>query len=339
MFYRNCFIQKSSVLLIIALTWIAWLGFFDVTRAGPEQEDRPEAGSEDKPLTLVPGTKIRMIKPEGFEVADQFTGFGKREDQASIMITELPGPFPEITEGFNEEGLVAQGMTLLQREELKLNDVSALLLHVDQNLVGTTFSRWITVFGDEKATVMVNATYPKDLEKRYSEPLREAVLSVRWERDLQVDPFADLPFEIDVAEPLQYAHRVSNMLLYTEGGEFPLEEPTGPFFVVGSAISNVDVVDQKEFSERRIKSTVSVLELEIDSSEPIIVDELSGQEIVAKAIDATTDQPMVLYQVIFFQDKTYFIMQGLVTAEASERFLPMFQKAARNFQRKAKPDR
>lgn len=60
----------------------------------------------------VAGTPIALIPPDSFAVAQTFQGFQQAENNASIMVAEIPGPFSETTKGFNERDLKAQGVTL-----------------------------------------------------------------------------------------------------------------------------------------------------------------------------------------------------------------------------------
>ena len=61
----------------------------------------------------VPGTKVTLTPPDGFSLAQQYPGFEREVDQASIMVTELPGPAAEMIRVMTKEALAGRGMVLV----------------------------------------------------------------------------------------------------------------------------------------------------------------------------------------------------------------------------------
>jgi hypothetical protein len=59
-----------------------------------------------------------------------------------------------------------------------------------------------------------------------------------------------------------------------------------------------------------------------------------GYEIVAKAVDAKSGAPTLVYLVMLYEDQSYFILQGMVRESASATFLEVFRKSARTFKKK-----
>ena len=47
----------------------------------------------------VPGTSATLTPPDGFVEATRFPGFIKESTGSSIMISEIPGPYAEVTAG------------------------------------------------------------------------------------------------------------------------------------------------------------------------------------------------------------------------------------------------
>ncbi|WFP51167.1 hypothetical protein PL263_03860 [Methylomonas sp. EFPC3] len=67
----------------------------------------------------VPGTSVSVTPPEGFTKAERFPGFMNEAIGASIMISEIPGPFAEVSGGFNDPKRVqAQGRNYLTNRRL-----------------------------------------------------------------------------------------------------------------------------------------------------------------------------------------------------------------------------
>lgn len=284
--------------------------------------------------TTVRGTRISLIKPEGFTEAKNFPGFQQTDTGASIVVTEMPAPYSQIASTFNTKKLKNRGMTLLRRQNFTIDGYEGQLLQVTQVAHFTTFTKWIAVFGDETETVMLVASLPQEMENTLSKPLRDSLISAKWQKNKVLDPKADLNFAIDTTPGLKFTQRVQNMLLYTKSGVIPAKSPEEPFFIVGPAFSKIEVTDQKQFAEKRIAQTAEIKNLSIDISNEIKINGLSGYEIVARAVDVQTNMPLVVYQVMLFEGQTYYIMQGIVGSGLKTEYLDDFHKMARSFRLK-----
>ncbi len=284
--------------------------------------------------TAVQGTKISLIKPDGFTVAVNFSGFQQLDTGASILVTEIPGSYSQITAGFTAENLKTRGMTLLSKEDVTIDGYSGQLLKVTQVANSTTYLKWIAVFGDETEIILITATLPQQLEKSLSQRLQKSVLSAKWQKNRAVDPFADLNFAIENPPSLKFTQRVINILLYTKDGVIPVKTPEAPFVVVGQSLKKVLVSNPKQFSETRLTQTVQIRDLSIESGREIRINGLKGYEIVATAKDENTDTPLVVYQVMLFHEQDYYILQGRVGANLREEYLDDFQRMAMSFKKK-----
>jgi hypothetical protein len=110
--------------------------------------------ADPKAYTTVRGSKISLIKPDGFTDSGTFPGFQQEDSGASIVVTEIPGPYSKVTSGFNTATLKTRGITLVSKENIQIDRYQGLLLQVNQSLDARLFSKWITVFGDEQETVI-----------------------------------------------------------------------------------------------------------------------------------------------------------------------------------------
>jgi hypothetical protein len=66
----------------------------------------------------------------------------------------------------------------------------------------------------------------------------------------------------------------------------------------------------------------------------VTVDNLSGYEIFAKGSDTESGNSLVVYQMVLYEDQSYYIMQGLVSTKLAQTYLPVFKEMARSFRRK-----
>ena len=283
---------------------------------------------------FVSGTRIRLTPPADFTVANQFPGYQLESRGSSIMITEIPGPFAETTAGFsNPSELKKKNMSVLNKQEVKPNGQNGLLLKVEQKVYETEFLKWLLVLGDENETVMITATFPKMYEAELSEEMKASILTAIWDRKKVVTPTEGLNFTVEEKGELKLSKRVSNMLMFTKNGIFPSKDVSDPLFIVGQSISRIAISDNEEYAKARVLQISQIKNIKIEQSNKIIIDNLNGYEIVANGKDTKSGQPMLIYQVMLFEEKSYFLVQGLVSNENRQANLEVFKQMARTLKR------
>src|SRR5687768_14841330 len=165
----------------------------------------------------VAGTSVALAPPAGFVPSNRFPGFERADLQASLMVTEIPGPVADVSRGMTADGLATRGMTLISSTRRLVDGRQSLLLKVSQPAGGMTVHKWMLVSGDAKATVMIVGTFPKEYEPEIGDAMRESVLTARWAvAGAPPDHFEGLSFRVSPTPSLKIAGRMSNMLMLTE---------------------------------------------------------------------------------------------------------------------------
>lgn len=280
----------------------------------------------------VPGTKVALEPPSGFTPETQFPGF-RNATGASIMVTEIPGPIDQLRAGFTKSGLAGRGMTLLETSDVKVDGRDAQLFRVSQTAQGIAFEKWVVVFGTANDSVFILATYPESEAEVLREPMKQAVLSARWNRDAVIDRFAGLPFRVAETATLKIANRISNSVLLTEGGVEGLVAPESPLLVVGASISEVDLTDLKSFCDARLKQIEQVSGVRNLTGRATEVDGLPAYELTADADDKKSGTPLRVYQLVIADGSRYFLAQGFVGAKRADSFLPQFREVGASIRR------
>lgn len=126
----------------------------------------------------IPGTNVSLQPPAGFERSESFPGFQSAEQQASIMVTQMPAPVAEVMKGMNKETLATRGMTLLSSNPETAGGRDALLLQVAQAAGGAEYLKWMLVTGDPKSTVLVVGTFPKSAGEEVGAAIRTSLLTM-----------------------------------------------------------------------------------------------------------------------------------------------------------------
>lgn len=293
------------------------------------------AAEEARP---VKGTHVIVTPPAGFTAADRFPGYQSEETGASIMVTELPGPFEKVSAGMTEAGFKTQGITLLNKNEVTFGTHKGLIFSLSQTAQGIDFRKWIGLFGDDKVTYLVTATFPEEADRELSEPLKKAVLAARITNE-KIDPFDGVTFRIIPAKDMKIAKVLGNSIILTKGGAFPANAEEIPLMVAAASGSvDMKVSERKDFAEARFRKTAKLEKITIKSTESITVDGLEGFESIGEAEDAKTDTQMMIYQVVLFDPDGYFLIQGMAAGSEGEVRLATFKELAGTFKRvKPKP--
>ena len=281
----------------------------------------------------VKGTHVILTPPSGFVVADRFPGFMSEATGASVMVSELPAPFGEVTKDFNASGFKKQGMTLLTQEKASYGTYNGELISAAQSARGVDFLKWMAVFWDDKTTYLVTASFPKEAKADLSDVLKKTVMGARV-CTTDVDPFDALTFRVSPTNDMKIAKVIGNGILLSKGGVFPAKSIETPIFVVGaSASKGLAIPDKKVFAEARLQKIATLKDVRVKTTDPITIGGLDGFESTADALDADSAAKMLVYQVVLFDADGYYAMQGIASEGQGKAQLPTLKQIARSFKK------
>lgn len=280
-----------------------------------------------------PASGVKIRQPVGFEKEDSFDGFGNPEAQSSVMALSMAGPYLKVNTVFTQELMKARGWTLRSRQNVKVNDLPGILIHFEQPAQGQVFLKWSLIFGNDRKTTMVTATFPKSREREMSARLKSAVQSAT-QIDRTAPSAVGLPFTLVASEKLKLTQVISKTLAYTKDGIIPSKSPTDPLFIAVPSLGKVVVLGKLQYAERLLQQTNYTKKLTVKSTKEIAIDGLGGYESLAEAEDTKSGTPLIIYQVILFNQNSYIRMLGLTGLEFRDEYLPEFKAMARSLQRK-----
>lgn len=282
----------------------------------------------------IPGTSFFIIPPPGFIQASHFHGFQQPETGSSILVAEIPGPFSESSKGFTDEGFRTQGVVLKNKEGLLVNGLTGLLLTLEQTANGIVFTKYVLAFGDNKATTMVNGAFPKEMT-RLGVQILTSLRSIVKDTEPNVDVEASSPFTIDTrGTKMNIGGSISGTLMYTVDGKVPTQSSDKTSFMVGHSLAIPASPDKKQVALHRMRTLpFSNMEIAETNVSEILIDGLSGYEIIGVGFSKTNGTEAAVYQVMLFTDSGYYILLGIAEADRTQN-LAMFKKLARSFTRK-----
>jgi hypothetical protein len=278
---------------------------------------------------------IKLIRPNGFDAAENFNGFQQASTQSSVMVVTIPGPFSEVSRDFTPEGLKIQGMKIKTTQNVSIDGNKGILINLNKTAYGTRFSKWIFTFGDETETKIIIATFPQAHAAKLSPILKSVLLTAKNDTSMPPALGFDAGFQIR-ANQLKLTRSIEKTLMYTKDGIIPAKLPEDPLFIVAPSFSEVAIADKKEFATQRLSQTRNIQINSITTTAPITIDGFDAYEIVADAKDLTSDTPITVYQVMLFDEKSYVLIQGFVGTKVVNEYLPEFQAMARSFTKKRK---
>jgi len=281
----------------------------------------------------VPGTTVTLAPPEGFSPAKQYPGFEWREAQASIMVTELPGPAADMMRSMTGPALAGKGVTLMSAHDAVIKDKPARLLHVRQQTARGEALKWILIAGDTATTIMIVGTFTEGVSPGVGNVIKQSLLTTSWGSPATSSHFEGLPFTVTPTARLKLARRVSNMLMFTESGTTGTPGSTEALYIAGHSIGEGQLGDLRGFSESRAMQTTLTKGVTNFNGRLIQIQGLDAYELEADATDARSGKAMRLYQVIIPDDTGYFILQGLIRADRAGEIVPEFRAVTGSFRR------
>jgi hypothetical protein len=274
----------------------------------------------------VPGTKVSLDPPSGFVLSSNFPGVQDAERAASIIINELQTSTDLILDGLTKDNLLTRGMTMVSSQPAAMGGRPAVLINATQVVNGAIFEKWMGAMGDGETTILVVAAYPQALADELREELRKAVLSATWMPQAEIDPFEGLPFRVRETEGLKISSRIQNMLVLAQP-DTP-RAAAEPFAVVGASHSEIEIDDVELFSKQRAAQIAQITNLTDLRGSPMEFDGRPGYELTARAKDLNTGTPLVVYQSLVVDGRSYVLTQGLVGEEKSDTYLSQFRAIA-----------
>ncbi len=215
-------------------------------------QELPKEKSENH--IQIKGTTISMVPPTLFESSNNFKGFQNPNDQTSMIMTmEIPGPYSEVSKGFNSEMMQKQGMKLKTKKEIKVAEFDGLLIELDQSANGMTFSKQIVIYGNEKSSTLINGVYLKD-SIQLGEKIRESVLTTFVDTKVKSNPREALNYSLDEdAGSLKFKAVIGNGMLLNRDLKIPTESADKATLLTNKSFAKVKIENKKLFCISRLK--------------------------------------------------------------------------------------
>lgn len=278
---------------------------------------------------LISGSKVGLVPPEGFVEAQSFSGFQKLESNASIMVVDVPGPIEEISKSvLNEDRLAKRKMSIHSNSRVKVNSLDGLLLEAEQTSYDASYSRKILLFGDDRNSIIIMGIYPKD-SVHFEEEMNKAIMSSLYIDSLMVDPLNGILIEIDTSNTdFKFAYVAAKNAFFSLDGNIPSKLDDKTMIIIGSFADIVEAESNEDYAINYVKEFPGNSDAKVISSEEVVINGITGYEIITEKVNAEKEETSTFYSVLLFNDGYlyYFIAN---TLEDSKIYLETFRELSK----------
>lgn len=279
----------------------------------------------------IPGTKLSLLLPLGFEIAKDFKGFRNSVTGSSIMISSIPGNINNNLMGFSKEALAKSGIFALGAEKFIINGFTSVLIKAKQIAYQNSYCKWMLIIGNTTETYLVNGAYLEKLEKEESKKVFESVMSVVFQPWKKVSAAEGFPFEINIKNTkLKATKLVTNSFIFTTDGFVPTKSKDKTTLTVSPMILATKVTDYKLYCINSLKQYNSVLTVPDKNISAIAVDAISGFEIFVNTTNQIHGKSELIYQTILFNGDMSYSIVGIAVDDFDEN-LKLFKSITRTF--------
>jgi hypothetical protein len=276
-----------------------------------------------------PASRIGLVPPEEMTVSKRFSGFENPEKAAAINFVEMPADaYQPLVNGLTKDALKRQGMSETSRENLKIGTRTGIL--IGGTMTGPGAGRkWVMAVKDPGVTALIIAQV-RGGEDGYSEAqMRDALKSIALRDPFSIEEqVSALPFRLgDMAGFRPVRVMSGNSVLFTDGPQDIIKAVEQPMFIVAASL-NVPVPPAErrgQFAHAALNSNQILKDIKVERSESFRFKGQDWHEIVAKAVEVESGQPIIVMQTIRFEPDRYVRMVGLSRVEQRDRNLPRFR--------------
>lgn len=295
----------------------------------PAAESAPAPPAADA-LHPIAGTGVSLAVPPGFNASTDFPGIGRAADLSSVMVTALDVPLAIASDAFSPDAMARRDIAVESTTPLVVDGRQTTLITATQKIGSMAFRKWFVLLGNDTRSVLLTATTPVKLEAQHHDALLHVLESARWaEAGKAAAAPAALSFQVKEAAPLRIVRSGSDSIVLSDPQAVKGHVP--PLVAVGVSQAHVDVGDLPTFAKTRLDETVSIHDIAVETQGPRTLGSLEGYQIAATAVDAESQRPVRVQQILASDGARYYLVQGIFDAEDAKQLAPAFEAVASSF--------
>jgi hypothetical protein len=276
-----------------------------------------------------PASRVGIVPPQNMVLSKRFTGFENEERAAAITIAEMPpAAYDQLVAGLTKEALKHQGIDVKARETVKVGDKTGIL--VAGAMTGPVKGRkWVLAVKGKDMTALLIAQVQGGQDGYSEEQMRSALKSVSLRGPISLEEqVSALPFRIGDKAGFRPVRVLSgNSVLYTDGPNDTIKAMEQPVAIMAVSLQPPPPPGERreQFARAALNSNQFLRDVVFERSESFRFKGQDWHEIVARAKDAPSGEPIVVMQTIRFEPDRYVRMVGLVRDGDRDKTLPRFR--------------
>jgi len=276
-----------------------------------------------------PASRIGIVPPQDMTVSRRFSGFENEEKAAAINLVEMPAQaYDQLVKGFTKDALKRQGLNETSRETLKLGDKAGVL--IGGTMEGPVEGRkWVMAVKGQDVTGLIIAQVRGGADGYSESQIREALKSVALRGPIPIEEqVSAMPFRLGDLAGFRPVRAISgNSVLFTDGPKDTIKAVEQPILIMAASPGAAPPAgDQRnQFARAALNANQILKEVRVERSESFRFKGQDWHEIVAKAVEAESGQPVVVMQTIRFEPGRYVRMVGLTRVEQRDENLRRFR--------------
>jgi len=176
----------------------------------------------------IPGTRVFIVPPEGFKVSSTLPAIEKGNSGLVQAMDLVGGSFYTNAATFSKEKFEQKGVKVFEYKELKINGLPAKLAFIQGDPQTKVYN---LVFGDSTFSTMVMGVFASN-DSKTGEQIRQALLSIYYDKAIEFDPFATAPFKLNDSKSIfKFAKFAASMYMYSIGGIKKESYDNEPYFM------------------------------------------------------------------------------------------------------------
>lgn len=279
-----------------------------------------------------PASRIGIVPPQDMVPSKRFMGFESEERAAAITFVEMPAEaYAQLTTGLTNDALKRQGLEVTTREDVKIGSRTGLLIAgaMTKPVAGR---KWMLAVKGEDMTALVVAQVRGGKDGYSDAQMLNALKSVALRAPVSIDEqVSALPFRLADKAGFRPVRVMSgNSVLLTEGPKDTIKAVEQPIVIVAASLQPAPPSDEQraQFARAALNSNQILKDIRLERSESFRLKGQDWHEIVARAVEAESGQPVVVMQSIRFDNSRYVRMVGLTRVEQRDQNLARFRAVA-----------
>ena len=282
----------------------------------------------------IPGTRLSIIPPEGFQFMEQAPQFVENNGNGQIGLFEMAESYFKIVTMYSEEYYenIPQSK-IISVKDIYINgyDGRELLIKETGNQ-----KKYILLFGNNDFCVAIGGSYDIDFEITLANKIKKSALSAVYNPNKKIDTAEVLPYEINTSgTKLKIAGSTQAFSFYTVGGEDPVSGIDRTELDIGG--KRLD--DSNQWTEDAIYENIhdvmnyeGKFGLEIGKTKKVIIDEMDGYETVGYVLK-DSDTIKIIYYLFLIDQYDIYGITGRSNMEFDNN-LELFRNTSMTFKRK-----